>query len=202
MAKESAKTIVYSALEVANLCGVVNQTVINWIKKGYLSAFSTPGNQYRIYQDDLISFMKSKNMRIPSEILNTENSLKKELKNMSVLIIDDEKGLNSVIAKYLEREFEGKKISSAFDTIEAGMMLSEKSHDIVLLDADTKGVDAIDFCKKIKQSDAFGNPELVVILGSRNGDIDSDLKSIGVEYVFTKPLNLDEIHSCFEKLFS
>ena len=93
MAKESSKAIVYSALEVANLCGVVNQTVINWIKKGYLSAFSTPGNQYRIYQDDLVSFMQSKNMRIPPEILNNENNLKKETKvNMSVLVIEDERG--------------------------------------------------------------------------------------------------------------
>ena len=53
MSKDSRKTIVYSALEVANICGVVNQTAINWIRNGYLKAFSTPGGQYRVYQDDL-----------------------------------------------------------------------------------------------------------------------------------------------------
>ncbi|MDR2747514.1 MAG: histidine kinase, partial [Treponema sp.] len=31
----------YSALEVANICGVVNQTAINWIRNGYLKAFVT-----------------------------------------------------------------------------------------------------------------------------------------------------------------
>ena len=45
-----------SALEVANICGVVNQTAINWIKSGHLKAFITPGGQYRVYTDDLISF--------------------------------------------------------------------------------------------------------------------------------------------------
>ena len=52
MNKDSNKTIVYSALEVANICGVVNQTAINWIRNGYLKAFSTPGGQYRIYLEN------------------------------------------------------------------------------------------------------------------------------------------------------
>ena len=55
MSKEFEKTIVYSALEVANICGVANQTAINWIRNGYLKAYSTPGGQYRVYADDLVT---------------------------------------------------------------------------------------------------------------------------------------------------
>ena len=58
MSKDINKTIVYSALEVANICGVVNQTAINWIRNGYLKAFSTPGGQYRIYLDDYYDIPK------------------------------------------------------------------------------------------------------------------------------------------------
>lgn len=32
MAKKTSKVKIYSALEVANICGVVNQTAINWIR--------------------------------------------------------------------------------------------------------------------------------------------------------------------------
>ena len=39
--KEVKKPVVYSALEVAKICGVVNQTAINWIKNNYLKAFKT-----------------------------------------------------------------------------------------------------------------------------------------------------------------
>ena len=65
MSKEFEKTIVYSALEVANICGVANQTAINWIRNGYLKAYSTPGGQYRVYADDLVGFMSDRNMRVP-----------------------------------------------------------------------------------------------------------------------------------------
>ena len=66
MNKDSNKTIVYSALEVANICGVVNQTAINWIRNGYLKAFSTPGGQYRIYLDDLVDFIKESDTDVVS----------------------------------------------------------------------------------------------------------------------------------------
>ncbi|MCR5698611.1 MAG: response regulator [Treponemataceae bacterium] len=198
MPKDSSKTVVYSALEVANICGVVNQTVINWIKKGYLSAFSTPGNQYRVYQDDLISFMQSRNMRIPPEIYDTSD--RKELKNMSVLVIEDEKGLNMVLAKYLEREFPDKKISSAFDSFEAGMVLSEKSNDVVLLDLDIKGIDGFELCKKITQTDNFGKPVVVAISGKQNSSLEDELKQIDVDYFAPKPLNLDDLKATFKKI--
>ena len=82
MAKKTSKTTVYSALEVANICGVVNQTAINWIRNGHLKAFSTPGGQYRVYKEDLLQFMAERNMRLPDD--SEENTF-------SVLIVDDEK---------------------------------------------------------------------------------------------------------------
>ena len=198
MPKDSSKTIVYSALEVANICGVVNQTVINWIKKGYLSAFSTPGNQYRVYQDDLISFMKTRNMRIPPEIYDLQ--ARKELKNMSVLVIEDEKGLNMVLANYLLREFPDKKISSALDSFEAGMILSEKCNDVVLLDLDIKGVDGFELCKKITQTDNFGKPVVVAISSMQTSSLEDNLKGIDVNYFVPKPLNLDDLKAIFKKI--
>ena len=92
MSKDSRKTIVYSALEVANICGVVNQTAINWIRNGYLKAFSTPGGQYRVYQDDLIDFMNKRHMRIPSDLIGESEPSD----GKCILVVDDDRGLNSV----------------------------------------------------------------------------------------------------------
>lgn len=63
-----AKRKVFSAHEVAEMCGVVNQTAINWIKQGKLPAYRTPGGQYRVYPDVLVSFMNALDMRIPNEL--------------------------------------------------------------------------------------------------------------------------------------
>ena len=74
MAKKTSKVKIYSALEVANICGVVNQTAINWIRNGYLKAFSTPGGQYRVYKDDLIEFLTTRGIRLPEDLLEDQGA--------------------------------------------------------------------------------------------------------------------------------
>src|SRR5574344_987239 len=100
MKKKTEKPHVYSALEVATICGVVNQTAINWIKANYLDAFKTPGGQYRVYPEDLVNFMHSRGMNIPKSLMDS-CSKGNDYVSRSILIVDDDKGLNSVISKYL-----------------------------------------------------------------------------------------------------
>ena len=69
MGKRENKLKIFSALEVANMCGVVNQTAINWIKNGYLKAFTTPGGQYRVYSENMIEFLEGRGMNIPDVLL-------------------------------------------------------------------------------------------------------------------------------------
>lgn len=193
MSKDSNKTIVYSALEVANICGVVNQTAINWIRNGYLSAFSTPGGQYRVYLDDLVDFMMKRKMRIPSELLDVFN---KEVENQkSILVVDDDKGLNSVIAKYLEKTDDKIVVYQAFDGFEAGAQLVDKKPRCVLLDLDLPGVDGFDLCHRIYTSEEFGKPIVCVITALQDDDIEQRVKDMGAVEFFRKPLNLVDIAS-------
>ena len=180
MSKETNKTIVYSALEVANICGVVNQTAINWIRNGYLEAFSTPGGQYRVYLDDLISFMKERNMRIPKDLLAYVDS-PSDLPQ-SVLIVDDDQGLNNVLAKYISKNFPNFEVFQAFDGFEAGAILADKKPRLVLLDLSLPGVDGFSLCKKIKTSEEFGIPSVFAITALEDDDVDAKI-NIGRAHV-------------------
>ena len=85
--KSDEKSVVYSALEVARICGVVNQTSINWIKNGHLKAFKTPGGQFRVYPDDLVEFMKMRDMRIPEEVVAQCKNNSKETKKLRYFLL-------------------------------------------------------------------------------------------------------------------
>ena len=198
MNKDSNKTIVYSALEVANICGVVNQTAINWIRNGYLKAFSTPGGQYRIYLEDLIDFMKKRNMRIPAEVLNAFQQNKPL--SASILVIDDDRGLNQVVTKYLEKQFPDSSIYQAFDGFEAGTIIGEKKPNIILLDLNLPGVNGEDLYKKINASEEYGKPIVCVMTASREESIVEKFKEMGALHHFIKPLNLVEISDSVKKI--
>ncbi len=191
MSKDSSRTVVYSALEVANICGVVNQTAINWIRNGYLKAFSTPGGQYRVYLDDLVDFMNKRKMRIPSELLDVYDQ--EVVSQQSVLVVDDDKGLNSVISKYLEKADDRIVVYQAFDGFEAGAQLVDKKPRCVLLDLDLPGVDGFDLCRRIYTSEEYGKPIVCVITALQDDDIELRVKKMGAVEFFRKPLNLVEI---------
>lgn len=200
MAKKNDKPEVFSALEVANICGVVNQTAINWIKGGHLKAFTTPGGQYRVYPDDLALFMKSRNMRIPEEL--NEKCSSPVVFKQSVLIVDDDKGLNCVIARFLQKKYEnsGLKIFQAFDGFEAGVLMTQNQPGILILDLDLPGVDGFSLCKKIRENESFGKPIIVVVTALEDSSVEQRVKELGVNYFFKKPLNLNELSSIIECL--
>jgi CheY-like chemotaxis protein len=199
MAKDSNKTIVYSALEVANICGVVNQTAINWIRNGYLTAFSTPGGQYRVYLDDLIEFMTKRKIRVPAELLEASGTCSAEDK--SILIVDDDRGLNSVLSKFLLKEFPDIEVYQAFDGFEAGALLADKKPKYVIMDLNLPGLDGFSLCKRIKESDEFGKPFVFVITSLQEDDVEERIRSLGITDFMRKPLNLVEVAEAFRKQF-
>ncbi|MCQ2579234.1 MAG: response regulator [Treponemataceae bacterium] len=198
MAKDLNKTVVYSALEVANICGVVNQTAINWIRNGHLKAFSTPGGQYRVYRDDLVLFMKNRGMRIPQE-LSSNDAVEKS--NDSILIVDDDQGLNAVLKKYLEKVFPDLVIHQAFDGFEAGAKMVEKHPFCVLLDLDLPGVNGFDLCAKLKQAEEFNKPYVIIITALEEPDLEKKVKDLGADLFFQKPLHLKEIADSMKSFF-
>lgn len=186
---DSKNEKVYSALEVAKICGVVNQTAINWIKAGYLKAFCTPGGQYRVYPEDLADFMTKRNMKLPEEF-NRKDQFEYRL-----LIVDDDKGLNCVMAKYISKNCGNLnlKIFQAFDGFEAGVLVLQEKPDVILLDLDLPGVDGLSLCKKIRQEKQFGSPRVVVETALEDDEMEKNLSELGVDAYFKKPLNLKEV---------
>ena len=189
MSKEFEKTIVYSALEVANICGVANQTAINWIRNGYLKAYSTPGGQYRVYADDLVAFMTDRNMRVPENLA----SLCSLNCGGSILIVEDDIGLNTVLYQYLSKELPEPQIYQAFDGFEAGSIMTGKKPTVVVLDLNLPGVDGFELSKKINSSEEFGNPAVIVITALQDSGIEDKIHEMNAVAFFRKPVVLEEL---------
>lgn len=198
MAQKKTRVKYFSALEIAKLCGVVNQTVINWIKAGYLNAYSTPGGQFRVAPKDLETFFVSRGMHISDELkqildkASNENNVEKQ-KQKSLIIVDDDKVLNTLIKSYIEKNFPSIKIYQAFDGFEAGSIMAEVKPGFVFLDLDLPGVDGFSLCKKVKTGVTFGKPYIVVVTALKDENLSERMAELGSNYFLTKPLNMDQI---------
>jgi PleD family two-component response regulator len=190
MTKTDVSIRLFSALEVANICGFKNQTAINWIKKGDIKAFTTPGGQYRVYPEDLISFMQSRNMKIPHELLSFRmeaDSLQK------VLIIGGDDESNAYIQQVMYDNFPGLTISRAFDGLEAGKILAEEKPNLVILDASLPGFREPGICKKIKALLNGALSRILILAETRDNRVKAAILANGADAFLTKPLNGDEL---------
>jgi two-component system OmpR family response regulator len=195
MEDEKTKVHIFSALEVANICGVVNQTTINWIKNGYLKAFVTPGGQYRVYADDLIDFLKERGMRIPQKLLDLQ---KEKVEWSSIIIVDDDVSFNELLKKRLAKlgQF---RILQAFDGFEAGRALSENRPGVIILDINLPGVDGHALCKKIKSDPVLGNSVIIAISGLDDPDLEKEIIADGADIYLAKPFNNEVLISEIKK---
>lgn len=199
MAKNDKKVRIFSALEVANICGVVNQTAINWIKNGYLKAFTTPGGQYRVYSEDLVDFLHSRGMRMPDEL---QRVLEEQLEVDTILIVDDDRDLNNLVCQYLAKKHPDFEIYQAFDGFEAGRMLAERKPGLVVLDIDLPGVNGHKLARSIKEASGVTKPVIVAVSGLDDPAEQEAILREGADAFLAKPLELDTLHSKIEELIA
>lgn len=189
MAKQAKKVRIFSALEVANICGVVNQTAINWIKSGHLKAFTTPGGQYRIYAEDLLQFLTERGMRVPEEVERIAGGDRR-----SLVIVEDDTDLNDMLQELFARRLEGYEVLQAYDGFEAGTLVSQNRPDVVVLDMNLPGVDGHKLIRTIKGDESSAKPIVIAISGIPSEIAEEqDTLAEGADAFFSKPIDLDAL---------
>ena len=166
MAKGGRLVRIFSALEVANICGVVNQTAINWIRNGHLKAFTTPGGQYRIYAKDLAAFLDKRGMSASGEVLQVmmENA------NWNTFLLAAEQSVNDALKAEIEKLFPEYTIVQAFDWFEIGRKITEEKPGFVLLDTGLQGVNISRFIQTVKDDPFFGRPYVLLLSDNLSPD--------------------------------
>jgi excisionase family DNA binding protein len=186
MPKGGRRVRIFSALEVANICGVVNQTAINWIRNGHLKAFTTPGGQYRIYAKDLAAFLDKRGMNASGEVLNVmmENA------NWNTFMLAMEQPVNDNLKAGIGSFLNEYNIIQAFNWFEVGRKITEEKPGFILLDAGLPGVDFHGFIQTVKEDLSFGKPFIFLLT---DGEEAEDNNPIKADILFTKPLDLGSL---------
>jgi len=200
MAKGGRRVRIFSALEVANICGVVNQTAINWIRNGHLKAFTTPGGQYRIYAKDLAAFLDKRGMSASGEVLQVmmENA------DWNTFIIAADRSICDASKPEIEKLFPEFTVIQASDWFEIGRKFTEEKPGFVLLDAELVGVDISRFVHNIKSDPFFGRPYIFLLtdgsyVNQGGGDTNS-AETKQPDLVLNKPLDLGKLEAAIRSV--
>ncbi|MCL2601994.1 MAG: helix-turn-helix domain-containing protein [Treponema sp.] len=197
MAKGVRRVRIFSALEVANICGVVNQTAINWIRSGHLKAFTTPGGQYRIYAKDFAAFLDKRGMSASREVLQVmlENA------NWNTFLIAADQAANEELKAGIGKLFPEYAIIQATDWFEIGRKFTEEKPGFVLLDTGLPGGDISQFIRTIKDDPVFGKPYILLLKdGASPANTAANSADAAADIILTKPLDWGKFEAAIKML--
>lgn len=107
---------------------------------------------------------------------------------VTVVVVDDEKPLVSLVVRYLERE--GYHVHPAHDGVEAMEVITRVDPDVIVLDLMLPGIDGLEVARRVReQGDAY-----IVMLTARTDEVDRIVGlRVGADDYVTKPFSPNEL---------
>lgn len=87
-----------------------------------------------------------------------------------ILLVDDDKLVLNSTRRYLEAH--GFNVAAADNGAEAVAMARDSKPDLIVTDAEMKGLDGFTLCKAIKETDGFARVPVIIISGSKISEED------------------------------
>lgn len=165
----------------------VNSTSVrNWVERGHLKGFRTPGGHLRVRAADLVSFMHSLQMPIPTELENIAYQRR-------LLVVDDDARYLKSLGRLLKPYAHLLEVRMENNGIDALLAVGTFRPDLVLLDISMPGIDGIEVCERLAQNAEIENIEVYILSGNLDDEVRRRAKAVGVKACFEKPTPVPEI---------
>ena len=171
--------------DVAKLCGFSPSAVLQWIRAGKLSAFSSPRGQHRVDPADLLTFLKENNMRVPPE-------LSPEDKEFRILIVDDDESIHGVLKAMLLESRIPCKVDVALNGVIGCMKIPIFAPHLIVLDLVMPELDGVEMCRSVKGSQEFGDTKVLLITGYADDERLREAIDAGADDWIAKPVKTDQ----------
>lgn len=173
-----------TTFQIANMLGVSDQSVSNWIDAGQLSAERTPGGHRRVEPDDLIEFLKRQEMRIPPEL---------DVVPPTILIVDDEADVAAWMANILRESYPEFRVLTAHDGFDAGKIITAELPELVILDLYMPGLDGFEVCRRIRTDPQTQSIKVIAATSHPSPQAEQAIRDAGAEVYLTKPVDADHL---------
>ena len=137
--------------QAARYCHVSQATIVNWIRKGKLKAYATPGGHHRILLPDFLSFLESYGMPVDSTLTTSSRA--------RVLVVSD--GSHAAMLAEILQEDGRLDVALASNGYEASAQVVRFEPDAVVLDMTSATLDCLALCRWLR---TFTEGEAISVL--------------------------------------
>lgn len=173
----------FTTHDIARFCGVYPSSVVNWINSGKLKSFQTAGGHHRVTKERLLEFMKQLDIPIPPEVAGRAR----------ILVVDDDEEFAGMVKRAFSRHPEHYEADVCGDGVEALLRIGQAPPVLVVLDMVMPKMDGLQVCKVLKSKAETRKVKIIAVTGKKLAFSERKLEEIGVDALFRKPLDINEL---------
>lgn len=178
----------------AKICRVSKKTVLNWIYKDALKAFTTFGGHYRIWPGDLKDFIVKAGIEVPFQFVDERKT--------TFLIVDDDGAYSLLLKEALCSRFPAADVIMTDDGYEALLLIGERKPQLLLLDLRMPKLDGFQVLDLLRQRNKDRAMKVVVLSAFIDEETRARLREHMVDNVWDKGENINVMLLAVEKLLA
>ncbi|MFW5966777.1 MAG: helix-turn-helix domain-containing protein [Persicimonas sp.] len=159
---------VFTTFEAAKVCNANITSIKNWIDRGELSAFRTPGGHYRIERKVLVDFLNRHDMPNPFA----------EHERRRVLLVHPEPSRLKMLSDHFGKQYDYEATDDAYEAL---LEMGRWRPNAAIVDDRIEDLDLARLCEIIESSPEL-RPISIVALHDRGEEFDEKLEAAGCAY--------------------
>lgn len=176
---------------VAKICRVSKKTVLNWIYKDALKAFTTFGGHYRVWPGDLKEFLVKSGIDVPFQYVDERKT--------TFLIVDDDPAYSTLLKESLCGRFPHADVVMTDDGYEALLLIGERKPQLLLLDLRMPKLDGFQVLELLGQRKKDQSMKIVIMSAYLDEETRAKLKGYEVDQAWDKSENMSHVLTMLEK---
>jgi len=179
---------------VAKICQVSKKTVLNWIYRDAMKAFTTYGGHYRVWPGDLKEFILRAGLDVPFDCVDERQTL--------FLIVDDDPIFSHFMKEAIYLEYPNSNVIITDDGYEALLLIGEKKPNVVLLDLRMPKIDGFQVLELLRSRKKDAHMKIVIVSGYIDDDVRQKLSCSVTDQVWEKGRSLTELRQSLKSLMN
>lgn len=169
---------------VARVCQVSPATVAHWIDQGLLRGHKTPTGRRRVEAVDLVKFLRSREMTVPSD-------LRDAMGHDVIVVVDDDVPYLTALSKTIAKSDLGVQVVTATNGVDALLEIGRVRPALILLDFNLPDLNAVQVIQRLLERGRELDAEVLVMTGGmRDSDVER-LRQVGVKTIMHKADGVD-----------
>ncbi len=184
----------YSSFQIGKMLNVSRQAVNQWIDKGYMNSYRTPGGHRRVRKESLLDFLHERKMPVPSGLMENRDDSNLGMRAPVIYLVDDDTSFLLGMEHVFSQQISHGEIVSYGNGYDALVAIGARTPDLLVMDLKISGLNGAEIVRHLQNNEMTRSLPIVVVTEC---DITpqwrSSILQMGVEAIYTKELPVAQI---------